>query len=43
MADVTKADKTVEEFSIVFDGEDDNATMYMGWGDTIVSLPVKKS
>lgn len=35
---VSKSDKTIEEFSIVF-GED--MTLYMGWGNTIVSVPVK--
>lgn len=38
---VSKSDKTIEAFSIAFDGEGDNATMYLGWGTTIVSIPVK--
>lgn len=43
MGAVTKANDSVEAFSITFDGEDNNATMYMGWGDTVVSVPVSKS
>ncbi len=38
---VSKSEKPVEAFSIAFDGEDNNATMYLGWGDTLVSVPVK--
>lgn len=39
---VSKAAKSTEAFSIVFEGEDDKATMYLGWGKTIVSVPVKE-
>ncbi len=35
---VKKSDKSIEEFSMSF-GED--GTLYMGWGNTIVSVPVK--
>ena len=38
---VSKSEKPVEAFSIAFDGKDNNATMYLGWGDTLVSVPVK--
>ncbi|TCI93041.1 DUF2911 domain-containing protein [Tenacibaculum sp. M341] len=38
---VSKSGKTIENFSIAFDGEGDSATMYLGWADTIVSVPVK--
>lgn len=38
---VSKSDETIESFSIVFEGEDENATMYLGWGNTVVSLPIK--
>ncbi len=38
---VTKGNKSVESFSIAFDGKDTNATMYLGWGDVVVSVPVK--
>ncbi|PKH49704.1 asparagine synthetase B [Tenacibaculum sp. Bg11-29] len=38
---VSKSEKLVEAFSIAFDGEDNNANMYFGWGKTIVSIPVK--
>lgn len=41
IANVSKAKKVMEVFSIVFEGEDENATMYLGWGDVIVSVPVK--
>ena len=38
---VSKSKKSIEAFSVVFDGEDNNANMYFGWGKTIVSVPVK--
>lgn len=38
---VSKSEKLVEAFSIAFDGEDNDAKMYFGWGKTIVSIPVK--
>ncbi|MDO6743076.1 DUF2911 domain-containing protein [Tenacibaculum soleae] len=38
---VSKSEKLVEAFSIAFDGEDNDAKMYLGWGKTIVSIPVK--
>ncbi|CAM1345894.1 DUF2911 domain-containing protein [Tenacibaculum crassostreae] len=38
---VSKANKSIEVFSIVFEGEDDTFNMYLGWGDTIVTVPVK--
>lgn len=41
VAKVTKAKKTLEAFSITFEGEDENATMYLGWGDLVISVPVK--
>ncbi|TCP23969.1 DUF2911 family protein [Tenacibaculum skagerrakense] len=40
-AKVSKGKNSVEAFSIVFEGKDNEATMYMGWGDVVVSLPVK--
>lgn len=41
MAKVTKSDKTIESFSIVFEKEGEAFNMHLGWGDTIVSLPMK--
>ena len=38
---LSKSEKLIEAFSIVFDGEGDSTTMYLGWGNTIVSVPVK--
>jgi len=38
---VSKSDKLIETFSIVFDGEGMNAKMHLGWGNTIVTVPVK--
>lgn len=35
---VSKSDKDLEAFSIAFG---DDKTMYLGWGDTIVSVPIK--
>jgi len=40
-ATVSKSDKSVETFSIVFVGEGDAAIMHLGWANTIVSVPVK--
>lgn len=31
----------IEAFSIVFDGEGENAQMHLGWANTIVTVPVK--
>lgn len=38
---VSKAKKPIEVFSIAFDGKDNNANMYFGWGNTVVTVPVK--
>lgn len=38
---VSKGSSSVEAFSIVFDGKDGNANMHLGWGTTVVSVPVK--
>jgi hypothetical protein len=40
-ATVSKSDKLIETFSIVFVGEGDAAIMHLGWANTIVSVPVK--
>lgn len=38
---VSKSDELVEVFSIAFDGEGNNANMYLGFGNVIVTVPVK--
>ncbi|WP_299626356.1 DUF2911 domain-containing protein [uncultured Tenacibaculum sp.] len=38
---VSKTSSPVEAFSIAFDGKDGNANMHLGWGTTVVSVPVK--
>ena len=38
---VSQLEEPIEAFSIVFDGEKDNATMHMAWAKTVVSVPVK--
>lgn len=38
---VSKTSNPIEAFSIVFEGEDDTFSMYLGWGDTIVTVPIK--
>lgn len=38
---VSTTDKSVEAFSIVFDGKGDEATMYLGWAKTVVSVSIK--
>ena len=40
-AKVSKAKKAIKTFSIVFEGEKSDLTMYLGWDKTIVSLPIK--
>ncbi len=40
-AAVSTIKDSIEAFSIVFEGEDDEATMNLGWANTVVSLPVK--
>lgn len=44
-AKVSESDKTIEAFSIVFDENKDgkSITMYLGWGNTIVSLPLQEA
>lgn len=37
----TKGNKSVEAFSIVFDGEGSKAMMHLGWADVVVSLPIE--
>ncbi|PQJ80711.1 DUF2911 domain-containing protein [Polaribacter porphyrae] len=39
---VSKSKKSLESFSIVFTGEEDEATMHLGWANTIISVPVAK-
>ena len=38
---VSKSDKAIEAFSIAFDGEKENLNMYFGFGNTVVTLPIK--
>ena len=38
---VTNSDEPIEAFSIVFEGEKNDTTMYLGWENKIVSVPVK--
>jgi hypothetical protein len=38
---VSKSNEVIESFSIIFEGEEENATMYLGWANTIVSVPIK--
>lgn len=38
---VSTSKKSLEAFSIAFHEEDDEVIMYLGWGKTIVSLPIK--
>jgi hypothetical protein len=40
-AEVSQGKNSLEAFSIVFDGEDEEAMMHLGWGKTRVSVPVK--
>lgn len=40
-AEVSKTKEFVEAFSIAFDGEGLAANMYLGWGDTLVTIPIK--
>lgn len=40
-AKVAKATKKIEAFSIVFEGEEEDFNMFLGWGNTVVSLPIK--
>ena len=37
----SKTEKSVEAFSIIFDGEGDSANMHLGWANTIITVPVK--
>jgi phage FluMu gp28-like protein len=39
--EASKSEKTIEAFSIKFEGEGKDINMFMGWADTIVSVPIK--
>ncbi|KGL62680.1 DUF2911 domain-containing protein [Polaribacter sp. Hel1_85] len=40
---VTESEKTIEAFSIAFDkNKDDIVTMFIGWGNTVVSVPLQE-
>jgi len=39
---VSKSEKSIEAFSITFDNDNDNITMYLGWANTVASLPIKE-
>jgi len=41
MAPVSKSEESIEAFSIAFDGADEDANMYFGFGNVIVTVPVK--
>ena len=38
---VSRANENIEAFSIAFDGEEDEFNMYLGWGNVVVTGPVK--
>lgn len=38
---VSNSNELIEAFSIVFEGEENNATMFIGWAKTIVSVAIK--
>ena len=38
---VTTSQDLIEEFSIVFEGEDNSATMYIGWAKKVVAVLIK--
>ncbi len=39
---VSKSEKSIEAFSIAFNGMDTKVNMYLGFGNTIVTVPIKK-
>ena len=39
---VSKSKESIEAFSIAFDGKDDAFNMYFGFGNTLVTVPIKK-
>ena len=40
---VSEAEKSIEAFSITFnENEEEDITMFLGWGDTVVSVPLKE-
>ena len=41
MAPVSASKELIEAFSIAFDGTDNNANMYFGFGNVVVTVPVK--
>lgn len=41
MGTVSESEELIEAFSIAFDGTDSDVNMYLGFGNTIVTVPVK--
>lgn len=39
---VSTKEKSIEAFSITFEDEKDSVMMYLGWGNTVASLPIKE-
>ncbi|WP_111706799.1 DUF2911 domain-containing protein [Lutibacter citreus] len=39
---VSKSEESIEAFSIAFDGKENNVNMYLGFGNTLVTVPIKK-
>ncbi|MCG1034906.1 DUF2911 domain-containing protein [Polaribacter sargassicola] len=40
-AEVSNSKDVIEAFSVVLEGESNKIEMFMGWGNTIVSLPIE--
>lgn len=38
---VSKSEDSIEAFSIAFDGTDSDVNMYLGFGNTVVTVPIK--
>lgn len=38
---VSKSSKQIEAFSITFDGEDEMFNMFLGWGNIVITIPIK--
>ncbi|UMB59744.1 DUF2911 domain-containing protein [Lutibacter sp. A80] len=39
---VSESKESIEAFSIAFDGKDDAINMFLGFGNTLVTVPIKK-
>jgi hypothetical protein len=43
VGNISKSKESIDAFSIVFDGEEENVTMHLGWANTVVSVSLSSA